>query len=155
MKKVLIALDYNPVSQKVVEEGHKLADLMGAEICLIHVVAEPVNYGTRYPAFMGYEGFEPGAYDLNLGAEMHKMAEDYLKSVAAHYQHEKISTYLAEGDAGKAILQYSKEWNADLIVMGTHSHSFLEKMLMGTVASKVLENTRIPVYMVPVKEEND
>jgi len=36
--------------------------------------------------------------------------------------------------------------------MGTHSHSALEKLLMGTEATKVLEKTEVPVFMVPVKK---
>lgn len=154
MKKVLIAIDYNPSSQKVAETGHELAKLMGAEVCLIHVMSEMSHYGMRYPTFMGYEGYDPGAVDLEMINEMHKVTEDYLKSAASHLNDPNVITHLAEGDAANVLLEYSEQWNADVLVMGTHSHSALEKLLMGTVASKVLEKTNIPVYMVPVKKEN-
>lgn len=153
MKKVLIAIDYNPSSQKVAESGHELAKLMGAEVCLIHVMSDVAHYGMRYPTFMGYEGFDPGAVDVEMVNEMNKVTEDYLSSVADHLNDPSVITHLADGDAANVLLEYSEEWNADLLVMGTHSHSALEKLLMGTVASKVLEKTKIPVYMVPVKKE--
>ena len=154
MKKVLIAIDYNPSSQNVAESGYELAKLMGAEVCLIHVMSEMAHYGMRYPTFMGYEGYDTGAVDIEMINEMQKVTEDYLKSAARHLNDPNVITHLAEGDAANVLLEYSEQWNADLLVMGTHSHSAIEKLLMGTVASSVLEKTNIPVYMVPVKKEN-
>lgn len=153
MNKVLIAIDYNPTSQEVAEKGYNLAKKLGAEVCLIHAISEVAHYGMRYPTFMGYEGFDAGAVDVNLANQMREMTEDYLKTAAEHLDDPSVSTYLAEGDAAKAILNYAEEWNADLIVMGTHSHSVLEKLFMGTVASTILEKTKVPVFVVPVKKE--
>lgn len=153
MKKVLIAVDYNPSSQKVAESGYELAQLMNAEVCLIHVMSEVAHYGVRYPTFMGYEGYDPGVVDVEMINEMTKVTEDYLSSVANHLNDPNVITHLAEGDAANMLLEYSDQWNADVLVMGTHSHSALEKLLMGTVASTVLEKTKIPVYLVPVKKE--
>ncbi len=151
MKKVLIAIDYNPVSEKVAEAGYQLARMMDAQVCLIHVMADIGYYSTPFPTFMGYEGYSMSP-DLNVAMELRNIGEDYLKSAARHLNDETVTTHMAEGDTANAILDYAKEWQADLIVMGTHSHSTLEKILLGTVASKVLEKTKIPVYMVPVKK---
>ena len=43
MKKVLIALDYNPTAQKVAEMGHAMAKAMKAEVVLLHILAEPLS----------------------------------------------------------------------------------------------------------------
>lgn len=152
MKKVLIAVDYHPVSEKVVDAGYHLAQKLDAEVCLIHVLADVAYYGMQYQPFMGYEGYSETAIDLSVAAEMRQVAEDYLEKAREHLNDEKVGKKLAEGDTARAILDYSREWQADLIVMGTHSHSFLEKLLMGTVAAQVLEKTKVPVYMVPVKK---
>lgn len=152
MNKVLIAIDYNPVSEKVAEEGYKLARQMGAQVCLLHVTSDVSYYGINYPAFMGYEGYAGMPTDISMADEMRKVGEDFLQSAAQHLDDPTIQTHLADGETADAILDYTKEWNADLIVMGTHSHSVLEKIFMGTVASKVLENSNVPVYMVPVKK---
>lgn len=148
MKKVLITLDYNPNSEKVVNMGYQLAQLMEAEVCLLHVLAEVRYYGMQYEPFMGYEGYA-FPVDFKVQDQMVKVAEDYLEKACQHLQDPNIKTHLAEGDTAKAILEYAAEWNADLIVMGTHSHGTLEKLFLGTVASSVLEHTNIPVYMVP------
>lgn len=149
MKKVLIALDYNPVSEKVAEQGYEMAQKIGAKVGLVHVESNIPFYQYQYPAFLGYQAMP---MDFNLASEMRKMTEDYLKSAAKHLNDPSIETFLVEGDTAPAILDHAEKWNADMIVMGTHSHSVMEKLIMGTVASKVLEKTKIPVYMIPVKK---
>lgn len=151
MKKVLITLDYNPNSEKVVKMGYEMAQLMGAEVCLFHVLADVRYYGVQYEPFMGYEGYA-FPVDYNIQNEFVKVAQDYLEKTKKHLKNDNITTHLAEGDTAKKILEYAEDWKADLIVMGTHSHSALEKLFLGTVASSVLERTKIPVYMVPVEE---
>ncbi len=153
MKKVLIGIDYNPKSEIVAEKGYELAKKLDAEVCLIHVLADVSYYGVNYPTFMGYEGYNEMQVDLNVISELRKVAEDYLKTAAEHLDDPRVRTHLAEGPTSSAILDYAKEWNADMIVMGTHSHSVLEKVLMGTTASRVLEKAKIPVYFIPVKQE--
>ncbi|PHR12669.1 MAG: universal stress protein [Aequorivita sp.] len=148
MKRVLITLDYNPNSEKVVNKGKELAQLMNAEICLLHVLADVRYYGMQYEPFMGYEGYA-FPVDFRIQEEFVKVAQDFLDKTATHIGKENITTHLAEGDTAKSILEYAEEWGADVIVMGTHSHGTLEKIFLGTVASSVLEHTKIPVYMVP------
>ena len=46
MKKILIALDYDPTAQKVAEAGFSLAKAMGANVVLIHVVADIMYYSS-------------------------------------------------------------------------------------------------------------
>lgn len=152
MKKVLITLDYNPTSEKVVNMGYELAKLMDAEVCLLHVLSEVRYYGMQYEPFMGYEGYA-FPVDYKIQEEFVKVAQDYLDKTKLHLKGNNISTHLVEGDTAKKVLEYAEEWNADLIVMGTHSHSTLEKIFLGTVASSVLEHTKIPVYMVPTVEK--
>lgn len=152
MKKVLIAVDYNPISEKVANAALELVRSMDAELCLIHVLADVSYYGTQFPTFMGYEGYAGMGPDFEMVVEMREVAEEFLKSAAEHLDHPAVKTYLAEGDTANAILNYADQWEADLIVMGTHSHSVLEKLFMGTVAEKILEKTKIPVYVVPVKK---
>jgi nucleotide-binding universal stress UspA family protein len=154
MKKILIAIDYNPNSEKVVKKGYELAKLMGADICLFHVLSDVRYYGMQFEPFMGYDGYA-FPIEYNIQEEYKKVAIDYLEKAKNHIDtlnDVKITTHLTEGDTAKEVLEYAKTWEADLIVMGTHSHSTLEKIFLGTVASSVLERTKVPVYMVPVGE---
>ena len=152
MKKVIITVDYNPNSEKVVNKGYELAKMMNAEVCLLHVLSEMRYYGMEYQPFMGYEGYA-FPVDYNIQEEFVKVAEDYLQQAKRHLGGENVSTKLVEGDTANEILKYSNEWGADLIVMGTHSHGTLERIFLGTVASSVLEKTKVPVYLVPTGEK--
>lgn len=153
MKKVLIAVDYNPVSEKVAEQGYELAKNLNAEVCLIHVLDDVGFYGAQYPTFMGYDGYSGMGPDLDVAMEMRKIAEEFLEKAKDHLRDEQVKTHLTEGDTAKTIMAYAEDWGADVLVMGTHSHSVLEKLLLGTVAEKILERTKIPVYLVPVKKK--
>ena len=152
MKKVLIAIDYNPVSEKVAQKGYELAKNLNAEVCLMHVLDDVGFYGAQYPTFMGYDGYSGMGPDLDVAMEMQNIAKEFMQSAKNHLNDPNVKTYLAEGLTAKSILNYAEEWGANLLVMGTHSHSVLEKLFLGTVAEKILEKTNIPVYLVPVKD---
>ena len=108
MKKVLITLDYNPNSEKVVNKGKELAKLMDAEICLLHVLADVRYYGMQYEPFMGYEGYA-FPVDFRIQEEFVKVAQDYLDKTATHLGKEDITTHLAEGDTAKSIPKNGKQ----------------------------------------------
>lgn len=152
MKKVLITLDYNPASENVIKKGYELAQLMGAEVCLLHILTDLRFYGIQYEPFMGYEG-ATYPIDPTIQDGVVNVAKEYLEKAAKHLKDPNVKTHLAEGDTARTILEYAEEWKADVIVMGTHSHSTLEKLFMGSVASSVIEHTKMPVYLVPTGEK--
>jgi nucleotide-binding universal stress UspA family protein len=58
MKKVLIALDYDPTAQKVAETGHEMAKAMNAQTILLHVISDATYYSyLDYSPIMGFAGF--------------------------------------------------------------------------------------------------
>ncbi|RKS53031.1 nucleotide-binding universal stress UspA family protein [Gillisia mitskevichiae] len=151
MKKVLICIDYNPTSEVVANSGYQLSKALNAEVCLLHVIADIQYYGVQYPTFMGYDGFD-AEIDLNINKEMHRVAENFLETVKTHLGANQVITKVVEGNTADVILEYAEQWKADTIVLGTHSHNILEKIFIGDVASKVLKNTKVPVYMIPTKK---
>ena len=80
MKKVLIALDYNPTAQKVAEAGYSLAQSIGAEVLLIHVLVDSMYYSsTMYSPIMGFEGYvDAGFVQPGIIAELKKSTQDFL-----------------------------------------------------------------------------
>ena len=59
-----------------------------------------------------------------------------------------IQTEITTGDAAESIIETAKILNADIIVMGSHSKKWLEKILMGSVTEKVLHHTTIPLFFL-------
>jgi nucleotide-binding universal stress UspA family protein len=52
-------------------------------------------------------------------------------------------------EIGEVILQEAGNWNADLIVLGTHGRRGLAQALLGSVAQQVIRGARVPVLVVP------
>lgn len=155
MKKILIALDYNPSAEKIAETGYALAKATGAAVILMHVVAEPNYYSTLdYSPIMGYTGFSsPDMLMLIDDTEVKKASQDFLDQSKKHLGDEQITTLVGEGDCAEAILLAATGLNVDIIVMGTHSRRGLDKILMGSIAEKVLHRSQIPLFIIPTKHE--
>ncbi|MEP7111511.1 MAG: universal stress protein [Ferruginibacter sp.] len=155
MKKILIALDYNPSAEKIAETGYSLAKAMSAEVILMHVVAEPNYYSTLdYSPIMGYTGFSsPDTLMLIDETEVKKASQEFLEQSKKHLGDEGITTLVTDGDCAEAILKAATDLNADIIVMGTHSRRGLDKILMGSIAEKVLHHSEVPLFIIPTKHE--
>jgi nucleotide-binding universal stress UspA family protein len=154
MKKVLIAIDYNPTAQHIAKKGYELAQSMHAEVILLHVVADYTYYSSLdYSPIMGFDSFSNlGVLQTNTVTELQNAAEDYLNKTKRFLGDDTIRTVVKDGDSGQAIINAAKEFEADVIVMGSHSRRGLEKILMGSVAEKVLRNSGLPLFIIPVVE---
>ncbi len=157
MKKVLIALDYDPPAQRIAEKGHELAKSMNAEVILLHVVSEAFYYTSpNYSPIMGYDGFNDlSLVPLTNVEELRKAAQNFLNMSKKHLGDESIQTIVREGEFGESILYTAKELNADVIVMGSHGRRGLDKILLGSVAEQVLHKTDIPLYIIPTKSDKE
>ena len=155
MKKVLIALDYDPTAQKVAETGYSLAKSMGAEVILLHIVSDPVYYSsTGYSPIMGFTGLEMEPLQLDSVDGLKKASQHFLNKSKHHLGDNTIQTLVKEGDFAESILRSAKDVHADIIVMGSHSRRWLDEILMGSVTEKVLHHTSIPLFIVPTKKRN-
>src|SRR5690606_11017891 len=135
MKKVLIALDYNPTAQKIAEEGYALAKSMNAQTTLLHVISDAAYYSSDiYSPLMGYDSFTDIKFiETATVEELREAALHYLDKTKQHLNDGTIQTVIKEGDFGERIIETAAEINADILVMGTHSRRGLEKILVGSV----------------------
>ena len=147
IKKVLIAMDYDVTSKKVADEGYSLAQSMNAETILLHVISElPVYYS---------ESNYTHEYKVDLLGDLNKTTQVFLEKAKKHLGDEAVQTVVKEGEIADTILKTAKEMNVDIIVMGSHSRKWLESIILGSQAEDVLENSRIPVLIVPIKKKED
>ena len=153
MKKILITLDYNPRAQKVAETGYRLGKAMNAEVILLHVIEDAVYYSSlEYSPIMGFGGFGmPDVSQLPNETALKTAAISFLENTKTHLKDESISLITDEGDSAECIVKVAEEMAIDVIVMGSHSRSGLEKILMGSVTEKVLNHSKIAVLIIPTK----
>ena len=154
MNKVLIALDYNPTAQKVAEVGYSISKAMGADCMLLHILSTPIIYtSVNYDPIMGFSGFEAlENYQLNADL-LSKSANKYLDKVKKHLGDSNVETIVKEGEFDDQIMETAKSYNADLIVMGTHSQQWLEKILVGSTTESIIQISKIPIVIVPTKKD--
>ena len=153
VKKVLIALDYDHTAQKVAEKGFSLAKTMKAEVVLLHVFMDEAYYSTlEYSPIIGFSGFSGEDFSNLISTEGMKKASNYfLDKIKDHLGDNSILVMVEEGDFAEVILKTARHIQADIIVMGSHSRRWLEKILIGSVTEKVLHRTSIPLFIIPTK----
>ena len=153
MKKILIALDNHTNYHLISTKGYELAAALTAQVGLLHVfpdtfiAASPDAFSGLYPTLSSRDI----AADLNLSEQLKEESEKFLTKVKRELDDEKIKIFIAEGDVAKAILETAANWKANIIVMGSHSRTGIDKLLMGNVAKKVLQHSHLPLFIIPVK----
>jgi nucleotide-binding universal stress UspA family protein len=154
MKKVLIALDYSPTAQKVAEIGFSLVKGSNAEITLMHVIGNPVYYSsTVYAPIMGFGGYVNTDFlEPRITDGLRKASYHFLDKSRHHLGDANIKTLVTDGDAAESIIATAKEMKVDLVIIGSHSQQWLEKILMGSVAAKVLHENAFPMLIIPTKK---
>lgn len=156
IKKVLIALDYNPTAQKVAETGFSLATSLGAELTLLHVITDPVFYASSgFSPIMGFNGYvdvSPTVLDSIEGLKNASL--QYLNKTKQHLGDTTIQAIVKEGDFAETILKTAKELHSDIIVIGSHSQKWLENILIGSVTERVLHQSSIPLFIVPTRKHS-
>ena len=138
-KHILLPTDGSEIALRALRTGVELAQALGAKATVMtaleHFPAGIMGSGYRPPDDADEE---PG---LQLALARLSTAEEILSKAGVSYQRILVRNkpvYLA-------IVDTAKECGADLIVMGTHGMSFIERMLIGSQTQRVLSHTHIPV----------
>lgn len=128
-KKVLVPIDGSPHSNRAEQTAVEIAKLMGAEVCLIHVIIPP-----QYTAFYGET---PIPVSQNVMDELENRGKTLLDEHAAKYSGLKISTELFIGHPAETICQRAKEGGYDLVIIGSRGLGAIKGYLLGSVSDRV------------------
>lgn len=139
-------MDFHPTSEKVAEVGFAMAKSLGAEVVLLHVKVRVVDYSLIYKTM--------GTLRLENVEELALAAEHFLKNSKHKLSEDLVKTVVKEGDFAVSILDAAKEMAIDLIVMGSNSTRWLEEIVLGRVTNKVLQQSKIPLLIVPTRKND-
>jgi nucleotide-binding universal stress UspA family protein len=140
-KNILCPYDYSENSRVALSYASALARESSATVHLLHVT-QPIT-----PTDTGFGGYAPAPIDLEaLQQELEK-----IKPIGEGLECKRD---VRIGAAAASIVEYAKENEMDIIVMGTHGRTGLTRLLMGSVAEAVVRGAECPVITVkqPVKE---
>lgn len=147
MKKILIPVDGSKDSLEGIRLFKELGICGSNEIHILNVQNIMVPYEDYFTSTSKQE-----LYDY-LGGKGNEALAEAKKLLAGQEYHEKV----AIGDPVTEIMSYAKRNNIDLIVVGSHGKSGLGAVLLGSVTSKLLSYSEVPVLVtrLNMREKND
>jgi nucleotide-binding universal stress UspA family protein len=143
---IITPVDFSDNADMIAQSAAYTAGKFGAMLHLIFVVQN----------FEDYSGFFVPPVNLpNLEEELLKSAQQRMDEFIAEKEkdfqqagatavHSKVLT----GDVSEEILNYAREIDCNLIIMGTHGYKGLERIMFGSVADKVVKNACCPVMTI-------
>ncbi len=142
LHRILVPTDFSKFSQHALTYAAAFAEKFGAELYLLHVVQ---NLALVIPEVIPVEPpLTPSVEQLTNAVQSafdRLISENRLHDLA-------IRREVREGTPFYEIVQYAREAAIDLIVMGTHGHTGLAHVLLGSVTEKVVRKAPCPVLTV-------
>lgn len=138
--RVLCPVDFSEASHSALDQAAALARWYEARLIALHVVPL-VPTTLAFPPAISAATMQPIPLEL--------FREELRGFVAPVAEVVPAETQVLSGDPARTILEQSWALEADLVVMGTHGRSGFERLVLGSVAEKVLRRARCPVLTVP------
>jgi nucleotide-binding universal stress UspA family protein len=137
--KILVPIDGSDYSNRAAEYAIGIAKAQGAEVVLVYVVDELV-----------IDQFSNSAERTSIEAELKKDGQRATKYVESVLEKAgvKSSSMLLKGRPFEQIVNTTKSFDIDLVVMGTYGRRGAERILIGSVAERVIEYSPCPVLVV-------
>jgi nucleotide-binding universal stress UspA family protein len=153
---VLCAMDLGPQSSAVLRHALALAQAFSGRIVVLHAM-KPLDETTMNVL----EAMVPQHQVEELETQGVVRAQARLRERLEAFVQQEIGTVGAAaeqvagvdvvlGSPAAAIIETAIKEQADLVVMGSHGHSLLGRLLIGSVASQVMQQSPIPVLLVPL-----
>lgn len=141
-KHILVPIDGSPTAQLAVSKAIGLSQAFGSRVSAIFVI-DPYPFtgvGSDF-AYGQAEYLNAATAEANAAI---RNAKEVFKAAGVD-----VSTSVVEANtAWRGVVQAAESMQADLIVIGSHGRSGLEKLVLGSVAQAVLSHTRLPVLVV-------
>jgi universal stress protein A len=139
---ILLTTDFSSASEEAVRKAGELARATGAKLTVLHVHRHaPAAPEAVVPA-------EKHVTSADLDAEVRHNLDDLRRTMLQGV--ESVSVVSLENvSAPLAICDYAEKHGVDLIVIGTHGRTGVPRLLIGSVAEKVVRHSRCPVMVVP------
>ena len=140
VRKIMCAVDLSEDSKPIATYTAKMAKALGAKVLVIYAA----------PSLSQYVGFHvpPNTIETFVDEIISGADENMKAFVEANFQGVEAEGKVLVGYASEEILRHSVEDGCDLIVMGTHGRKGIDRILFGSVAEKVVQNSTIPVLTV-------
>lgn len=144
--RILVAIDNSSTAQKALNEAITLARAVGAKLCISHAADEGplTQHGMGLGSFIDVDKVKE-----EIRSTSHALLDEALaKAVAVGCQAEVRLIESTQRRLGDMIIAAANEWQADLIVMGTHGRRGFERLLVGSVAEHMVRASNTSLLLV-------
>ncbi len=161
MKKILVAVDFSKNKGEVMDRASALAQGLGAKLWIVHVTSDALQTAYESTQFYGFTpeftGGPGGDVEMarDICAGEYKREHQSLLNLSSKMRQDGIDAQamLLKGNAAAMILEKAEDFDVDIIVMGSHGHGLLRKVLLGSVTEAVLRKAPCSVLIVPPPPE--
>jgi universal stress protein A len=145
MKKILVPTDFSDCARRAEETAVGLGRALGSQPVLLHVAVETPLYN---------EGMRGLVDPVTVYEAQREWAETTLATRAAEMRTAGVSAHAAirSGVAVDEILKFATDEHCGLIVIGTHGRGGLSRLLLGSVADRVVRQATWPVMTIRLPE---
>jgi len=156
IKKILIGIDDSKFAEHAADYGFDIAHSFKAHVGLVHIVEPMVIPSTgNSDILLGSSPQVMGINDVELMNIQNDASETLIERTIKKFGKGLEVTHFNEyGDTADGIIDCAKEFKADLIVIGTHSRTGFDRLLMGSIAEHVVRHSEIPVLVVPFPDHS-
>jgi len=137
INKILVAIDGSISAKNAVEYAVRLAKEVNAQIEIIYVIKYAIG------------AIDAGILPIDIEAHEKENALKLIDEIKKEHPDISIKDFEPIGQPTEEIIKTIKNWEADLLVIGHHTHSFIDKILMGSVENTILHHIHIPVLVIP------
>ncbi len=142
-KHILLATDGSPASAHAAQLAVDLARVHGAKLTAVYVV-DPYPYiGVGEINPMGFQAYMSAAQDQ--AAQAHGQVQALCKQGGQPVAME--ARLVEEVGAANGIVQTAEACDADLVVLGSHGRSGIARLMLGSVSTKVVAESKVPVLV--------
>jgi nucleotide-binding universal stress UspA family protein len=137
---ILAPLDGSETGGAAMHDAEAIALKTGASMVLVHVLPAPHAVEARWL----------GSEFTSFVKAMHDAGQKYLSKVESRLSARglDVKVRIVSGDPAGKIIEVAREEKADLIAMSTHGRSGIARWVLGSVADKILHESKIPMWLV-------
>ncbi|PLX13986.1 MAG: universal stress protein UspA [Marinilabiliales bacterium] len=153
VQRILVPIDFSDYSVNACRYAIGLAEKLNAEIKLMHVYYNPVVNSMPLTDTYYYQvNMDEIIREIELRAKsnMEQFYADLKEKIEKdNIQGVKLDYALVRGIASEEIISKSEEYKPDVIIIGTRGQGERENDLIGSVTAKIIEDTKVPVLVIP------
>ncbi|MFO0629562.1 MAG: universal stress protein [Polyangiales bacterium] len=136
LSKIIVGVDFSPKTDRAMRSALVLAQACNAKVVLVHVV----------PSLAEIRGSDDG--DGTVTATIEKRLQEQAAVLSTNTGVSVDYGVVVGPSPAEEIVKYVSTWGGDIIVTGTEGRTGLDRILIGSVAEKLVQSAPVPVLVV-------